>query len=324
MGSDLVTVESVESTAMTVESVKAQVDLIQSVMRGVMKKDEHFGTIPGCGDKPTLLKPGAEKLGLTFRLAPHYTVERNDLPSAHREYQVTCRLIHIPTGDVIGEGVGGGSTMESKYRYRSENTGKEVPKEYWKTRDPEIIGGRQFSTKKQGKVWFIMHRVEHDNPADYYNTVLKMTKKRAHVDAILTATAASDIFTQDVEDMVKASEPKPARRSSPRKKSAPRKPPPEQEDPPAQREGGGLDGYDPSTDDRPITENQRRKLYGMLKSLGASERDMKDVVRLFTGKESSTELTRAEIDRLYKLIDSLPTYDDLDGWIRHEEAKALG
>jgi hypothetical protein len=43
--------------------------------------------------------------------------------------------------------------------------------------------------------------VEHDNPADYYNTVLKMAKKRAHVDAILTATAASDIFTQDVEDM---------------------------------------------------------------------------------------------------------------------------
>jgi hypothetical protein len=34
-----------------------------------------------------------------------------------------------------------------------------------------------------------------------HNTVLKMAKKRAHVDAILTATAASDIFTQDVEDM---------------------------------------------------------------------------------------------------------------------------
>jgi hypothetical protein len=31
--------------------------------------------------------------------------------------------------------------------------------------------------------------------------VLKMAKKRAHVDAVLTATVASDIFTQDVEDM---------------------------------------------------------------------------------------------------------------------------
>ena len=35
-----------------------------------------------------------------------------------------------------------------------------------------------------------------------------MAKKRAHVDAVLTATAASDIFTQDVEDMVPESTPK--------------------------------------------------------------------------------------------------------------------
>jgi hypothetical protein len=42
--------------------------------------------------------------------------------------------------------------------------------------------------------------VEHDNPADYYNTVLKIGKKRAQVDGILTVTAASDIFTQDIED----------------------------------------------------------------------------------------------------------------------------
>lgn len=38
------------------------------------------------------------------------------------------------------------------------------------------------------------------NPADVYNTVLKMAKKRAFVDAILTCTAASDCFTQDIED----------------------------------------------------------------------------------------------------------------------------
>jgi len=33
------------------------------------------------------------------------------------------------------------------------------------------------------------------------NTVLKMAKKRAYVDAILTATHASGIFTQDMEDI---------------------------------------------------------------------------------------------------------------------------
>ena len=41
-----------------------------------------------------------------------------------------------------------------------------------------------------------------------HNTCEKMAKKRAHVDAILTATAASDIFTQDVEDMTEVITPK--------------------------------------------------------------------------------------------------------------------
>ena len=86
-----------------------------------------------------------------------------------------------------------------------------MPRAYWDVRgeDPakaqELIGGRGFSVKKvDGKGWMIARggeKVEHDNPADHYNTVLKMAKKRALVDAVLTATAASDIFTQDLEDI---------------------------------------------------------------------------------------------------------------------------
>ena len=37
--------------------------------------------------------------------------------------------------------------------------------------------------------------------ANRVNTVLKMSKKRAYVDAILTATCASSVFTQDMEDI---------------------------------------------------------------------------------------------------------------------------
>ncbi len=49
------------SSAMTVQQVLGQVALIQQIMGTAMKDGEHFGRIPGCGDKPTLLKPGAEK-----------------------------------------------------------------------------------------------------------------------------------------------------------------------------------------------------------------------------------------------------------------------
>src|SRR5690606_20296729 len=47
---------------------------------------------------------------------------------------------------------------------------------------------------------FAVKQVRTD-PADVANTVLKMAKKRAQIDMTLTALAASDIFTQDIEDL---------------------------------------------------------------------------------------------------------------------------
>lgn len=201
-----------EEYAMTTAGVLKQVATIQDIMHGVMKEKEHYGTIPGT-NKPSLYKAGAEKLSLTFRLRPEYEIRRSDLLNGHREYEVICTLYHIPTGQSVGQGVGSGTTMEGKYRYRGgekEGTGQPIPKEYWnlkKVKPAEaqaLIGGPGFSAGKIDGNWEICsigEKQEHDNPADFYNTVLKMAKKRAHVDAILTATAASDIFTQDVEDM---------------------------------------------------------------------------------------------------------------------------
>lgn len=39
------------------------------------------------------------------------------------------------------------------------------------------------------------------NPWAFQNNILKMAKKRAHVDATLTGLGASNVFTQDLEDM---------------------------------------------------------------------------------------------------------------------------
>ena len=200
---------------MGVKDLLTQVELIQNVMKSVMKDGQHYGKVPGCGDKPTLLKPGAEKLGFVFRLAPTFAVEERLLERGHREYRVTCKLQTIGGNVFVGDGVGVGSTMEAKYRFRTgpkKPTGRTVPKSYWdmRTSNPaaaqEFLGGKGFGVaKNDAGVWEIVEigeKVEHDNPADYYNTVLKMSKKRAQVDAILTATAASDIFTQDLEDIV--------------------------------------------------------------------------------------------------------------------------
>jgi hypothetical protein len=161
----------VESPAYGLDEVLGQVKLIQQVMRDVMIEGTHYGIIPGCGKKPSLLKPGAEKLTLTFRMAPIYEVTLQDMGNGHREYRIKTTLHHIPTNRVLGQGVGSCSTIETRYRYKNIFKGQEKIK------------------------------VENENIADTYNTVLKMAKKRSLVDACLTATAASDIFTQDIEDM---------------------------------------------------------------------------------------------------------------------------
>lgn len=198
--------------ALGVDDIIAQVTLIQNVMHKVMKEGEHYGRISGCGDKATLLQPGAQKLTMTFRLCPEYQIQEVNIERGHKEYRVICTLKSMGTGAFVGQGVGCCSTMESKYRWRNAElkcpkcgkhsiiAGKE---EYgggwlcWKKKDG---CGAKFAFNDGAIQSQPRDKVENDNPADCYNTVLKMAKKRAFVDATITATAASDIFTQDVGD----------------------------------------------------------------------------------------------------------------------------
>ena len=201
---------------LSVADIVAQVTLIQEVMHKVMTEGEHYGAIPGCGNKKVLLQPGAQKLTMTFRLAPEYEIQETDLARGHKEYRVVCTLKSISSGTFVGQGVGCCSTMEAKYRWRSgegESTGKAVPKAYWEARDQSLLGGSGFQARKIDGQWTICEKgekVENDNPADCYNTVLKIAKKRAYVDATITATAASDIFTQDIGDPETADTGRPA------------------------------------------------------------------------------------------------------------------
>lgn len=250
-----------QPSEMTAQDVLAQVNKIQEVMRAVMKADHHYGVIPGCGDKPTLLKPGAEKLTLTFRLAPDFVITQTEFPGGHREFQVLCRLNHIGSGNFVGAGVGACSTMEGKFRYRTESTGKPVPKEYWDSRDSALLGGPAYSPRKVNGSWTIFHKVEHDNPADYYNTCLKMAKKRALVDATLTATAASDIFTQDIEEMADAEMAAEAPKAQ-QAQTAPRA----ASQPPANRSG------------KTITEPQQKRLWAIAKQSGWSNDEVAELL----------------------------------------------
>jgi hypothetical protein len=172
----------------TAAEIRAQVNLIQEVMKAVMKDGTHFGTIPGT-DKPTLYKAGAEKILMTFRIAAQASAIEDLAAPDEIRYRVTVRGVSQNSGVTLGEGVGECSSNEEKYRWR-----RPVHDNEW-TAAPE--DRRREKWTRNGDTW----RQVRTEPADVANTILKMAHKRALVAMTLVVTAASDVFTQDIEDL---------------------------------------------------------------------------------------------------------------------------
>jgi len=229
-------------TTISVNELTGRLGKIQQARKQAMTEGTHFGEIPGV-DKQTLLKPGAEILCTLFQFDPQPDVQVIDLGGDHREYRVTGSLYHIPTGNRVGGGVGSCSTKEKKYRYRyvDEVTSVDVPGDFWDTgesnaeRDTSLLtsalnkagvdvpdSAEVGTAKDDDGEWKVKYSHKGENPdiADVYNTCLKMAKKRWLVDAVLTATAASEMFTQDVEDMPNVNGQRKRRRSSGKAKGA--------------------------------------------------------------------------------------------------------
>jgi hypothetical protein len=188
MATDLTVIN--EQNARTAGEIRAHVNRVQEVMKAVMQKDTHYGVIPG-SKKPSLYKPGAEVLCVTFRVAQSYKTE--DLSTADSvRYRIACVGTHQLTGVVLGEGIGECSSNEEKYKWRRAICAEEFE-------DTPPDRRRVKYSKYQGKVEKTQQvRTE---PADIANTVLKMAAKRAQVAMTLNVTAASDCFTQDIEDL---------------------------------------------------------------------------------------------------------------------------
>lgn len=220
---------------LSIDRLIARVDKIKEAQRRAMHEGQHFGKVPGV-DKPTLLKPGAELLGMMFQLAASFRAA-DHWNGEHLECVVTCTLTHSPTGVIVGEGLGSCTTRESRYAWRKGE--RLCPN----CNEPAIIKGKQ----QYGGGWLCWNKPEKNkngcgakfedgdesielqtvdrvpNPdlADQYNTVRKMACKRAHVAAILFVTCASEIFTQDVEDLKGKDDDRDARPSNGGQKSIP-------------------------------------------------------------------------------------------------------
>ncbi len=208
-----------EASALTTSMVNSGeimqiIEHVHAVIKDAMTEgiDNDYGIIPGT-KKKTLLKPGSEKILLAFSLTGvARTPSISDMPDGHREVTIETEIIHMGTGAVLAIGLGSCSTMEGKYRYRNADIVCPECSAAAIIKGKADFGGGWLCFAKKGgcgKKWTdaespfkgaMNSKTEHDNPADYYNTVLKMASKRSMVDGVIRATASSAMFSQDEED----------------------------------------------------------------------------------------------------------------------------
>ena len=207
-----------------VQATMQKISQFQKVIQSTLHQNNDFGIVPGT-DKPTLLKPGAEKILMMMGLRSEFEIvdSTRDFEKGFFQYQVRCKLYR---GDMlITEGLGSCNTKERKYIKQ----------------DPYTLD----------------------------NTVLKMAKKRALVDATLLVASLSDIFTQDLEDM-------------------------------------DLDGQQVSNQKRyytdqdgTITQKQAKRMFALAKG---DQSIVRGVLDMF-GYKNSTDVKKTEYDKVCKAIE---------------------
>jgi hypothetical protein len=187
----------------------------QGVVRAHLKEGHDYGTIPGT-PRPTLLKPGAEKIVKLLSLADTYeqSYVLRDWEKGFFAYEYKCFLTHIPTAKIWSQGEGACNSKEDRYRWRMAERvcpacgmgaiikGKAEYGGGWLCFKKKEGCGAKYPEGDPAIEGQAVGRIENPDPYSQVNTILKMAKKRSLVDAALAVGRLSDLFTQDIEDGV--------------------------------------------------------------------------------------------------------------------------
>jgi hypothetical protein len=336
----------------------------QLIVRKELKEGHDYGTIPGT-PKPTLLKPGAEKLAKLLNCYDDYEiVERiEDWDKPLFRYLVRCTLADMATGTKISSGLGECNSYESKYRCRwvkeqdipphlvkdglknrggrqtifepgfaidKKETGGKYgkPIEHWAMFDAAIKDGTARKVTKKARtsgkdmdgyeveVDLTLFQVPNPDIFDQVNTILKMAKKRALVDAALSAGRLSDLFTQDLEDMAPEGtivEAPKANGNAPAASSAPKS-----ADPAGQGNGSGYpeDKVQPG----PSTEDQLKAISVHIEALRKLGKDdgtiFSEIYKKIEGKFASQIVELNEMT--FEMADFIQVW--IGGWVENIKA----
>lgn len=222
---------------LTEQEAREQLKEFQQFVKGYLVPKQDIGVIPGTSNE-VLLQPGAQKLAEIYGLYPDFEIiqsaEEWEKEPPLFDYTIKVTLKRRADNIIVSSGIGSCNSWESKYRWReAKRTCPSCGQASIKTSKAEWGGGYYCDKKLSpncGSSWKALAykdqrgnekqpseadketcvqiasqpagRVANDDIASQKNTVLKMAKKRAFVDAVISATRSSGIFTQDVEDFV--------------------------------------------------------------------------------------------------------------------------
>jgi hypothetical protein len=209
-----VEVNLVPSLAISLTEAKERIDLLEQFVKEMMKEGLDYGMIKGFR-KPTLLKPGAEKLCDIFGFSKHVNIVNRieNWEEGIFAYEVKVTLVSKQTGYMEAEGIG------------------------------------TCNNKEQAFI--------NQDPFSLVNTLLKMAKKRALIDAVLSATRASGLFTQDIEDFPKDN---------------------------PQNKGG----------EAPVTDKQLQMIFRTVSELNMRPEVAKEMMKMMFQVDHSTKLTKQQ------------------------------
>lgn len=195
-GQDVTLIEggfSAQEMSMRLAEMESKLKLAKDFFDRILVPNHDYGTIPGT-NQAALFKPGAEKLCELYGLAINVTDLKEDCNPETGYYHatITITLVHRRTGEIVAQGIGSANTKEGRYRWRWVKE-SEIPPNV----DKLVLQTKQrFTDKGQ----YTSYRIENDDPWTQWNTVLKMAKKRALVDATLSATRSSGMFADEGDD----------------------------------------------------------------------------------------------------------------------------
>lgn len=205
--------KEVPSIVISLTEAKERVQLLQQFVDEMMTEGVDYGRIKGF-NKPTLLKPGAEKLCDIFGFSKQISIinRLENWEIGIFSYEVKVTLISKQSGLIEAEGIGTCNNKEKGY-------------------------------------------IDQD-PFSIVNTLLKMAKKRALIDATLSATRASGIFTQDIESL------------------------------------SDMSGIQEK--DEPVTKRQLQMIFNLVKEANILPEVAKEMMKMMFNVDHSTKLTKKQ------------------------------